>query len=60
MTDIKEYRRISIEFRRYASNVLNTEYNNYNAPLYRFKNYIDTQPIIKKIIERTIKGIDAD
>lgn len=60
MKDIKEYKRISIEFRRYASNVLNTEYNNYNAPLYRFKDYIDTQPIIKEIIQDTINNVDAD
>ncbi len=60
MKDIMEYKKISLEFRRYASNVLNTEYNNYNAPLYRFKNYIDTQPIIKKIIEKATNNVDAD
>ena len=41
--DIKEYKKISLEFRRYASNVLNTEYSNYNSPLYRLKNYIDRE-----------------
>lgn len=58
--DIKEYKKISLEFRRYASNVLNTEYSNYNSPLYRLKNYIDTQPIIMEIINNQIKNVEFD
>lgn len=60
MTDIKEYKKISLEFRRISSNFLRTEFNNQSIPLQRFKKYIDSEPVIKNIIESKIKNIDYD
>lgn len=56
--DIKDYKKASLDFRRIASNMLTTEYNNPNIPLYRFKNYIDTNEIIKSIVQDAIHNVN--
>ena len=43
MSDVKELKRISLEFRRLASNLLGTGYETADISLYRFKEYIDIQ-----------------
>lgn len=60
MTDLKELKKTSLEFRRIASNMLRTEYTNQDVPLHRFKNYIDTNVIIKDIVQFAIENIDYD
>ena len=60
MLDIREYKKISLDFRRAASNFLRTEYNNEDIPLRRFYNYIETEKVIKEIIDNKIKDVDYD
>ena len=60
MLDVKEYKKISLDFRRVASNFLRTEYTNQDIPLRRFYNYIEKEETIKKIIEEKISGVDYD
>ncbi len=60
MLDIREYKKISLDFRRVASNFLRTEYNNEDIPLRRFYNYIETEKVIKEIIDNKIKDVDYD
>ncbi len=60
MLDIKDYKKINLEFRRVASNFLRTEYTNSEIPLRRFYNYIEKEETIKKIIEEKISGVDYD
>ena len=60
MSDAIDYKNIGNEFRQYASKMLNTEYTNPDVPLYRFKNFIDENSVIKDIINLYINGIDYD
>jgi hypothetical protein len=60
MIDLKDYKKTSLDFRRIASNMLRTEYNNPNTPLQRFKNYIDTNDIVKEIVQEAIKDVVYD
>ena len=60
MLDIKDYKKISLEFRRVASNFLRTEYTNQGIPLRRFYNYIEKEKSIKQIIDEKIKGVVFD
>lgn len=60
MIDVKKYKSIFLDFRRISSELLTTTYNNPDTPLYRFKNYIDNDPIIKEIIDNEIKDVDYD
>ena len=60
MLDIKEYKKISLDFRRVASNFLRTEYTNQDIPLRRFYNYIEKEETIKNIIADKINGVDYD
>lgn len=58
MRDILEYRRTSLEFRRLASNMLNTNYTEGNLHLIRLKNYIDENQLIHEIINNKIKDVE--
>lgn len=60
MLDIREYKKISLDFRRTASNFLRTEYNNEDIPLRRFYNYIETEQTIKEIINNKIENVEYD
>ena len=60
MLDIKEYKKISLDFRRVASNFLRTEYTNQDIPLQRFYSYIEKESTIKNIILNKIDGIRED
>lgn len=60
MLDIKEYKKISLDFRRVASNFLRTEYNNEDIPLRRFYNYINNEETIKAIIDNKINDVEYD
>lgn len=60
MLDIKEYKKISLDFRRVASNFLRTEYTNQDIPLQRFYSYIEKESTIKNIILNKIDGVDYD
>ena len=50
--DRKELRKISLEFRKVASSLLNTDYDEGVDNLKRFMNYINGQPIINDFIEK--------
>lgn len=60
MLDIKEYKKISLDFRRVSSNFLRTEYTNQDIPLQRFYSYIEKESTIKNIILNKIDGVDYD
>lgn len=60
MIDLKEYKKTSFEFRRIASNMLRTEYTNQDVPLHRFKSYIDTNIIVRDIVQSAIKNVEYD
>lgn len=60
MLDVKDYKKISLEFRRVASNFLRTEYSNQDIPLRRFYNYIQKEQTIKNIVLEKIDGISYD
>lgn len=60
MLDIKEYKKISLDFRRVASNFLRTEYTNQDIPLRRFYNYIEKEEIIRNIISEKIDKVSYD
>lgn len=60
MLDVKEYRSISIEFRRIASNLLKIRNTDGNIPVIRFKDYIDNNKIIHKIIADKIDNTQYD
>ena len=60
MSDVKELKRISLEFRRLASNLLGTGYETADISLYRFKEYIDNTIIINDILQNKIKNLEID
>lgn len=60
MLDVKEYKKISLDFRRVASNFLRTEYTNQDIPLQRFYNYIEKEETIKNIILEKIDNVSYD
>ena len=60
MLDVKEYKKISLDFRRVASNFLRTEYTNQDIPLQRFYNYIEKEETIKNIILEKINNVSYD
>lgn len=60
MSDVKELKRISLEFRRLASNLLGTGYETADISLYRFKEYIDNTIIINDILQNKIKNVEID
>ncbi|MFL0198697.1 hypothetical protein ACJDU8_24535 [Clostridium sp. WILCCON 0269] len=51
MRDILEYRKTSLEFRRLASNALNTNYTEGNLHLIRLQIYIDGNNLIRETIK---------
>lgn len=58
--DIIEYRRVSQAFRRVASNMLTTKYDENNIQLIRFRKFIQENEIISKIVEEKIKNVNYD
>ena len=60
MSDVKELKRISLEFRRLARNLLGTGYETADISLYRFKEYIDNTIIINDILQNKIKNVEID
>lgn len=60
MSNLKELKKISLEFRRLSSNLLGTEYETADINLYRFKEYIDNTPIIEKILKEKMNGQQID
>ena len=60
MSNLKELKKISLEFRRLSSNLLGTEYETANINLYRFKEYIDNTPIIVRILQEKMNGQQID
>lgn len=55
--DIVEYRKTSLTFRRIASNMLNSTYDEGNLQLIRFRKFIQDNKIIYAIIEDKINGV---
>ena len=51
MEELQKYRKISLDFRRNSSNMLNTKYNDGLLYLVRFKEFIDKSDIIRQILE---------
>lgn len=58
--DIKELRKISLEFRRVSSDALYTTYEVGNLHLIRLRKYIEENQNLMKIIEDIIVGIEVD
>lgn len=51
MEELQEYRKISLDFRRNSSNMLNTKYDDGLLYLIRFKEFIDKNDTIRQILE---------
>lgn len=51
MEELQKYKKISLDFRRNSSNMLNTQYNDDLLYLIRFKEFIDNNDIICQILE---------
>ena len=58
--NIKEYKKISIDFNDIASAFLRTKYTDGNTNLIRFKNYINENEVIQKIIQDKIINVEYD
>jgi hypothetical protein len=58
MSKLKEYKRLSMEFRRVSSNLLRSEYSDENLYVIRFKEYIDNSTVIKDMISKSICDSD--
>lgn len=51
MEELQKYRKISLDFRRNSSNMLNTKYDDGLLYLIRFKEFIDKNDTIRQILE---------
>lgn len=58
--NLVEYRKVSQAFRRIASNMLTTKYDDGNIQLIRFRKFIQENELIKNIIQEKIKDVDYD
>jgi len=58
--ELKGYKLLSIDFRRIASELLNTTYDESTIHFIRFKNYIDAETTIKEIVDKKISGVEYD
>ena len=58
--DILEYRKASQEFRRLATNMLNSTYEEGNLHLIRLRMFIEKNPIVSDIVNETIKDVVYD
>lgn len=58
--DIIEHRKTSLAFRRVASNMLNSDCNEGNMQLIRFRKFIQDNKVINEIIINKIKGIESN
>ena len=58
--DLKELRKISFEFRRISSDMLNSVSDDNNAYLIKFRKFIDETKIIKDYIDSKIKYSTID
>ena len=56
--DIIEYRKVSQAFRRVASNMLTTKYDEGNIQLIRFRKFIQENELINNIIQNKINNIN--
>lgn len=57
---IVEYRKISQAFRRVASNMLTTKYDDGNIHLIRFRKFIQENELINNIVQEKIQDVDYD
>lgn len=57
--DSVEYRKTSLTFRRIASNMLNSTYDEGNLQLIRFRRFIQDNKIISAIIEDKINNAEV-
>lgn len=60
MTKNKDLRVLSHNFRRISSNLLNSNADNADVNLIRFKTFIDEDPFISSLLHKTIDGIEYD
>lgn len=58
--DLRELRKISFEFRRISSDMLNSISDDNNAYLIKFRNFIDDTKIIKEFIDSRVKYSTID
>lgn len=58
--DIIKYKKVSQTFRRIASNMLTTKYDDGNIQLIRFRNFIQQNELVNNIIQDKIKDINYD
>lgn len=58
--NIIEYRKVSQAFRRVASNMLTTKYDDGNIQLIRFRKFIEENELINNIIQDKIKNVNYD
>lgn len=60
MEELQKYRKISLDFRRNSSNMLNTKYSDGLLYLIRFKEFIDKNDIIRQILEDLWSDLPKD
>ncbi|MCG7377366.1 hypothetical protein MH215_10195 [Paenibacillus sp. ACRSA] len=58
--NLMEYKTLSLDFRRVSSNLLTADADNAFIKLKRFKLFIDSSPIITKIIQTRISKLEFD
>ncbi len=58
--ELQNYRKISLDFRRNSSNMLNTKYDDGLLYLIRFKEFIDKNDIIRQILEDLWTDLSKD
>lgn len=58
--DIKKYREVCYAFKEVAYDMLNTDEDDGNIQLIRFRRFIQETAVINNLIQEEIKGIDYD
>lgn len=60
MTNYKEFRTLSLDFRRISSNLLNSDDDNADVNMIRFKQYIDETTFISQLLQNIMDGVEYD
>ena len=55
-----EVRKLSLEFRRLSSNLLNSNMDNSDVNLSRFLDFINTNEFIRSVLDEKVAGVDYD
>jgi len=60
MISYRELRTLSLDFRRISSNLLNSDDDNADVNMIRFKKFIDETPFISQLLHNAMDGVDYD